>query len=180
MNFRMRLEEFHGIVNAHREDVSNALLPPQHRQRLRVETPSSADVAKNFDVRQEAHFNRLDALTLTGVAAPACRVEREAAGGIASNARLRRALEDPANVIPESDVCRRTRAWRLADRCLVDLQHAVHVLNAADGAAADQLPRFRAIVAAIRFALARAVSVGVDQQAPKVCVQHVARYGGLA
>ena len=85
----------------------------------------------------------LHALAFAGVAAPAGGIEREAARAVAAHARLGRVGEELADVVPEADVGRRARARRLADRRLVDLEHAPDRLPAANGLAADPVGQRR-------------------------------------
>ena len=64
------------------------LLAPGDRQRFGVEAPAVADVAQHLHVRQEAHLDGLHALALAALAAPARRVEGEAARRVAADARF--------------------------------------------------------------------------------------------
>ena len=73
---------------------------------------------------------RLHALALAGLAAAAAGVEREAARVVAAHARLGRVREQPADRVPEADVGGGAGARRLADRRLVDFEHAADVLPA--------------------------------------------------
>src|SRR5690348_1994202 len=96
----MGAEELDRIVHIHREHVADALVPPEHRERLAVESPAPADVAEDLHVGQEAHLDRLDALALAGFAAAACRVEGEAARGVAAQPRLSGGGIDAPDVVP--------------------------------------------------------------------------------
>jgi hypothetical protein len=158
---RMRGVEVGGLVDAHREHFADTLLAPAHRQRLGVEAGSAAHVAVHLHVGQEAHLDLLHPLALARLAAAAGGVEGEAARGVAADARLGRVGEELADRVPEADVGGRARARRLADRRLVDLEHAADELGAVD--------RLAAVQAAVRFRAPRRDQLG------EVRVQDVAR-----
>src|SRR5690242_11740276 len=142
-------EEADRIVHAHCEHVGDARLPPADGESLGVEAPSPADVAQNLDVRQEAHLDGLYPLAFARLAAAARGIEREAAGGVAADARLRRAGVDAADLVPEADVGRGAGARGLADGRLIHLENPVEVLDTEHRIAADELAgRAAALVAA--------------------------------
>src|SRR5207253_6470924 len=136
---RMRPEELDGIVHIHRQHVADALLASQDGQRLRVETAPAAHIAQNLHVREKAHLDGLHALAFAGLTAPAGRVEREAARGVAANAGFGGPGIDAADLVPEADVGGGAGAWRLADGCLVDFQNTIEVLETPYGPAAHEL-----------------------------------------
>src|SRR5437879_705056 len=134
---------------------------------------SAAYVTQHLDVGEEAHLDGLHALACARLAAPAGGVEREAARGVAADARLGGAGVDAADVVPEADVGRGTGARGLADRCLIDLEHPVDVLEPAHGRTADELRGGGAPRPPARGSR-------LPEQPLQVRVQGVARHGGRA
>jgi ribosomal protein S18 acetylase RimI-like enzyme len=63
----VRLEEFRGVLDVHGEHFTDAEVAPAYRQRLGIEAAATAAVAGHLDVRQEAHFHGLYALTFAGL-----------------------------------------------------------------------------------------------------------------
>src|SRR5690606_28024747 len=86
----------------------------------------------------EAHLDLLEPLPFARVAPAAGNVEREAARVVAAQRRFGGLREEPAHVVPDADVGRGTRPRRLADRRLIDLEHAIDPLGAVDRVAADE------------------------------------------
>src|SRR5688500_11526072 len=147
MDARMRGEEVDGVVDAHHQDFADVLAPVLDGERIVVEAATAARIANDAHVRQEAHLYAALTLPLAAFAAPAGGIEGEARSGVAAHPRFGRLRENAADRIPETDVGRGTRARRLADRRLIDFQHAADLLPAAD--AATTLPaRLRATAAA--------------------------------
>src|SRR5450759_2135970 len=147
MNRRVRAEELNRFVGAQREDVADRLALEAHRERFGAEAKSTAYLARDFDIGQETHLDALDALALAAFAAPALGVEREAACGVAAHARFADLSEKPPDRVPETDVCRGARAWRFADRRLVDFEHAPDLLPAFQVAAAEDRDFFLLLIA---------------------------------
>src|SRR5262245_52434808 len=102
----VRAEEFDSVVDVHGQHITDALVAPGDCQCFRVEAPAITDIARHFDIRQEAHLDGLHALTFTTLAASACCVEREPARCVAANARLGGACINAPDLIPEADVSR--------------------------------------------------------------------------
>src|SRR5947207_10071269 len=173
MHARMGGKEADRVVDAHREHIADARFPPRHGERLGIEAPSAAYVTQHLDVGEEAHLDGLHALACARLAAPAGGVEREAARGVAADARLGGAGVDAADVVPEADVGRGTGARGLADRCLIYLEHPVDVLEPAHGRTADELRGGSAPRPSARGSR-------LPEQPLQVRVQDVARHGGLA
>src|SRR5450759_5400146 len=146
MNRRVRAEELNRFVGAQREDVADRLALEAHRKRFGAEAKSTAYLARDFDIGQETHLDALDALALAAFAAPALGVEREAACGVAAHARFVDLSEKPPDRVPETDVRRGARAWRLADWRLVDFEHAPDLLPALQVAAAENRNLFLLLV----------------------------------
>src|SRR5690606_11526116 len=156
MDGRVRGEDLDRLVHAHREHLADGPAAQPHAERLGIEARAAAGLAGDLHVGQEGHLDLLDALALALGAAPAGGVEREADRRPAAHARLGGVGEEAPDVVPEADVGGWAGARRLADRRLVDLEHALDRLRAGDRLAADGL-----------FLLERSE-------------QHVAREGGLA
>ena len=79
------------------------------------------------------------------LAASALDIETESARIISSYLRLRHLGKKVADVCEHSGVCRRVGSWSLADRRLVDIDHFVEILDAAD------LPEFaRSLLSTVR------------------------------
>jgi len=72
---RVRREELHGLVHAHREHVADAAAAVLHGQGLGVKPSAAAGVAGEFHVGQETHLHSAQALALAARAAAARRVE---------------------------------------------------------------------------------------------------------
>ena len=75
MHARMGGEKPDRIIDAHRQHIPDAGLPPRHGERLGVEAPPAADVAQHLDVGQETHLDGLHALPGARLAAAAGGVE---------------------------------------------------------------------------------------------------------
>src|SRR5688572_18214944 len=133
----MRGEELHRLVDVHRQHFADRLAAQPHLQRLGVEARAAARLAQDAHVGQEGHLDLLHALAFATLAAPAGGVEREAARAPAAHAGLGRVGEQLADLVPEADVGGGAGARRLADRRLVDLQHALDALVVPDRLAAD-------------------------------------------
>src|SRR5690606_7374213 len=158
-NLRVRREERGRLVDRHREHVADALAFVLDGQRLGVETRAVAALARHAHVGQEAHLDLLEPLPFATLAAAARRVDREPARLVTANARLGRAGVELADLVPDADVGRGARARRLADRRLVDFEHAADALPAVDA----------------RDARERGLAAATRRDEPRdVVVQHVA------
>ncbi len=125
-------EELHRLVDFHLQHVADALAAPGDGQRLGVEARAVAGLARHLHVGQEAHLDGAHALAFAGRAAALAGVEAEAPGRVAARLGLQRVGEQLADGVPEADVGGRAGARRLADRGLVDFQHAVDGLEAVE------------------------------------------------
>jgi hypothetical protein len=96
-------------------------------------------LAGDAHVRQERHLDFLDALAFAALAAPALGVEGEAARGPAAHPRLRGVGEQAPDRVPKADVRGGAGARRLADRRLVDFEHALDGLPALHSATSNGL-----------------------------------------
>src|SRR5882672_1498421 len=167
----MRGEEHGGLVDGHHEHVADALAAILDRERLRVEALTAATLAVHTHVGQEAHLDPLQPLPFATLATAARDVEREAARLVTAQPRLGGVGVELANVVPDSDVSRGAGARRLADRRLIDLEHAADALPAAHASHPRELRR---------LAPARGAEPGSRNQANQAVVQHAARERALA
>ena len=129
---RHRVEEFVRLLHRHLQHLVDVLALVADLERLAVVALAVAHVARHVDVGQEVHLDLDHAVALARLAAPALDVEREAPGAVAALARRRHAGEELADRREEPGVGRRVGARRAADRALVDVDHLVEVLDAAD------------------------------------------------
>src|SRR5919201_3583238 len=125
-------EERERLLASHLEDVRDAFALVVDLQGLAVVAIAAADLARDIDVGEELHLDLDDPVAGTGLAATALHVEREAARGVAAEARLRHGGEELAYRREEAGVRRGVRARRSPDRRLVDLDDLVDVLDAFD------------------------------------------------
>ena len=166
-------KEARRIIDVHGEHIADAGVAPAYRERLGVEAPPAAHITQHLDIGQEAHLDGAHALPRARFAAAAGGVEREAAGAVAAHPGLGGSRIDAADLVPEAEVGRRTGARWLADRCLVDLEHAIELLESLQRFAADERGGGGA------SASAAGGNVG-GETPPQVGVQHIARQRGLA
>src|SRR6185503_14292677 len=107
--------------------------PAEHDlERLAVVTAAVAHVALHEDVRKEVHLDLHQSVALAMLATPALHVEREPPRAVAAHLGLRELGEQVADESERAGVGRRVRAWRAADRALVDVHHLVEVLDTLD------------------------------------------------
>src|SRR5687767_7776333 len=133
-NARLVLEELQGILDRHLEHVGNALATKAHLERLAIISLAFADLAGHVDVGKEVHLDLDQSVALTGLAASALHVEREASGSVSTNLRFRELGEELANRREEPSVGCRIRARRTPNGALVDIDDLVDMLEAADAA----------------------------------------------
>ncbi len=119
-------EELHGLVHLHLQHVANALAAPGDGQRLGVEARAVAGLAGHLHIGQKAHLDGAHALAFAGRAAAFAGVEAEAPRAVAARLGLQGVGKQLADGVPEADVGGGAGARGLADRGLIDLQHAVH------------------------------------------------------
>ena len=100
------------------------------RQCFGIVAAAAADFAHHINIGQKIHFDAAQAVALACFAAAALYVEAEAAGAIAAFARFGKHGEELADRCENAGVGGGVRAWRAADRRLIDLDHFVDVLRA--------------------------------------------------
>src|SRR3954464_12137332 len=115
------LEELERLRDGHLEDLGDRAALVVDLERFAVVASAFADLARDVDVRQELHLDLDDPVALAVLAAAALDVEREPARRVATEARLGRGGEELPDRPEQPGVRRGVRAWRPADRALVDL-----------------------------------------------------------
>src|SRR5207244_7055103 len=100
----------------HVEHVGDRLALELDLQRLAIVALALAHIAGDIDVGQEVHLDLDDAVALTGLAAPALDVEREAARLVAARLGFRQAGEPFADRGERAGIGRRIAARRAPDR----------------------------------------------------------------
>ena len=89
-------------------------------------------LAGHLDVGQEVHLDGLVAIAATRLAATALHIEREAAGLVATNLGFGQVDKQRADVGEDTRIGGRIRTWRATNRCLVDVDHLVDMLQTLD------------------------------------------------
>src|SRR3974377_291998 len=122
--FRNIDEEGQGLANGHFENVVN------------VFSVAAALFSDQFDISKKLHFDGNGTVALAGFAAATRHVERKVAGGKAAALGVRSVGEDFTDGVERFEIGGRIRAWRAADRRLVDDDDILNVVVAfqADGA----------------------------------------------
>ena len=161
MDGRMGGEEIHRFIHAHGQHLADVLALPARAAGLGIEARSAAFLARHFDVGQNVHLDALAALALAARAASAGCVKGKTPGIPAAHTGFGGVGEQLADGVPKADIGGRAGARRLADRCLINLQHPRNALVTLDGAAAHQ-----------RCALAATLAC---QQQRQIGVQHIPR-----
>ncbi len=196
---RMRGEELQRRVHAEIQDLAGRQPAQAHLQGLGVESQAAAVLAGLDHVGQEVHLHPHGALPLASRASAGAGVEGKPRRRETAHARLHGVGEQLADVVPDAHVGGRTGTRGLADRGLVDLQHALDALQPQQGLAAHGRPlagqqRARAGEQhpARQTGLARARHPGEHRQAPareahvhvaqivQACAAHFERGGARA
>ncbi len=112
---RHGLEEVHGFLDRHVQDVGDGLALVVDLQGLPVVPGAVADLARDVHVREEVHLDLDGAVARAVLAAAALDVEGEAARQVAADLRLGRLGEEPAHVVEDAGVRRRVRPGGTAD-----------------------------------------------------------------
>jgi len=132
MNRRHRLEQRLGFGKRHLQDLVDILSAKRDRQGLLVVASSTAAIAVDVHVREKAHLHLDGPLPGARLAPPPLDVERESAGLEPRHTRRRRCREQLPDLVEEADVRCWDRAWRPADRGLIDLENAIEVVDSPD------------------------------------------------
>ncbi len=162
---RMRAEELDCFVDLHREDVARSLSAHLDAERFAIEAPPAAHVAQHLHVGQEVHLDRAQALAFARGAAAFAGVEGKTCAAIAAHARFLCIGEEFADRVPETHVGSGAGARRLADRCLVDFEHAVDLFVTVDRVAGNPVGSWESGVGSRTSGVGRRAS-GVDGFSP--------------
>src|SRR5271154_4198580 len=130
-----------------------------HGERFGVVTLAAANFAGYVNVREKIHFDAAQAVTLTGLAAPAFDVKAKAPRLVTAFARFWKHGKEFANGGKDSRVRGGIRARRAADGSLIDLNHFVDIFDAKNFAV-----RRRSFRGAIQLLRQRAVQDIVHQR----------------
>src|SRR5262249_46179876 len=110
------------------------------------------------DVRQKVHLDLDDAVTLTGLAAPALDIEREAARRVTARLGFREPRIPITDRRETPGIRRRVRARRAADRGLVDVDDLIENLDALEPV------KWRRLFARVVEPLGERLVQGLDDQ----------------
>ena len=160
MNPRDVLEERRRLINTHRQHIGNRGAFETHLQCLPVEPFATTPRARHKQVAEKIHLNPFHTETFTKFAASRGRVETEATGVEPTRFCFARRGKDFAYLVQDARIGRRATARTAADRRLVDRDHFVEVLHAADPGVRSRRLGFQAKVLSHR----RSQSV-IDQRA---------------
>src|SRR5437016_13674423 len=94
-----------------------------HGERFRIVAAAAANFAHHINIGKKIHFDAAETVTLAGFAAAALHVKAEAAGPVAAFARFRKHGKEIADGREDAGVGGGIRAWRAADRSLIDLDY---------------------------------------------------------
>ena len=167
-DFRNVGEQLDGLAARHVEHVGDALAVEVHFEHVAVVALAAAGVALDPDIGQEVHLDANLAVAFAGFAAAAGDVEAEAPRGVAAQFRFGELREQLADQIEHAGVGGGVRGRRVAERLLIDADHFVDQLDAADrfvraGNGARAVQRFGELVVEHVFderALAAAADAG--------------------
>ena len=120
------------VAAGHVEHVGDRAAVELHGQRLGVVALAAARVALDPHVGQEVHLDPLLAVPFAGLAAAAGHVEAEPPGRVAAELGLGQLGEQLADQLEHAGVRGRVRRRRVAQRLLIDADHLVDLLEAAD------------------------------------------------
>ncbi|CCK04027.1 hypothetical protein BN129_2780 [Cronobacter sakazakii 701] len=129
-----RVEKLTRFFDGHIQHFMNGLAFIFDLKRFAVIAFAFALIARHVDIRQEVHLNLDNAIALAGFTAAAAYVKAETARRIAASTRFRHAREQFTHWRKDARVGRRVRAWRAANRALIDIDNFIemfHALNVA-------------------------------------------------
>ncbi len=122
----------HRLAARHVEHVGDRLAVVADGERLGIVALAAAGVALDPHVGQEVHLDAELAVALALFAAPAGHVEAEPPRRVAAELRLGQLGVERADQIEHAGEGGRVRGRRLAQRLLIDADHLVDLLDAAD------------------------------------------------
>ncbi len=121
----MVLKKWDGLIHRHGQDVGDTLATPEDAARLWIETGTTTGVTEHADIWQEVHFDLLPSMSFAQGAAAITGVKREPIGFPATHLGFFTVRQYFTNRVPETYIGRRRRPRGLANRCLVNLKHAI-------------------------------------------------------
>ena len=166
------LEQVERLAARQFQYVADRVAVVGHRQGLGVVPLALARLALDPNIRQEMHLDAFLAVAFAVFAAPPRDVETEAARRVAAQFGFRQLSEQFADPFEYAGVGRRIGGGRIAQRLLVDADHFVDVLDAADlvvrprnGRSAVQTPSQRGVQHFVdQRTLAAAADPGDDRE----------------
>ena len=129
-NLRNILEEFRRIGNAHIENFGDVLALIIDFASGIVKALTAAHIACHLHARENMHVHDFHACAFAGIAATALHVKAETALTVTANLAFFHAGEKVADIVPNLGVRCRVASRRAANRCLVDFNHLVDILEA--------------------------------------------------
>ena len=127
------LEKLHGLAAGHVQHVGDRLAVIADGERLLVVALAAAGVALDPHVGQEVHLDAKLAVALALLATAAGHVETEPPRLVAAKFRLGQLGEERADQVEGPRERGRVGTGRLAQGLLIDADHLVDLLDAADG-----------------------------------------------
>src|SRR5690554_5791564 len=125
-------EELSSLLDGHLEHLCDVLALVMDGQRVAVVPLSVTNLAVDVHVGQEVHLDLDRAVTRARLATTALDVEAETTREIAAHLRFGSLAEQRADAIEHSGVGRRVRSWCTTDRCLIDVDDLVEVVESGD------------------------------------------------
>ena len=126
------LEKFYRIIDRHVQNLSDILLLVVNFQSLAIIAGAVADLTGHIDVRQEVHLNLDNPITRAGLTTTALDIKAETPLLVAANLSFIGLGKQIANIVKNSSISSRIRAWCPANRTLIDINQSVHMLNTAN------------------------------------------------
>ncbi len=126
------LEQLQRLAAGHVQHVADRLAVVGDRQRFGIVPPAFAGLAFDPDVGQEVHLDALLAVAFAVLATAAGHVEAESPRAVAAQLGFRQLGEQLADQVEHAGVGGGIGCGRVAQRLLVDADHLVDVLDAAD------------------------------------------------
>src|SRR5271157_791989 len=130
LNLRNVFEKLQRIAGRQIQHIVDAVSLVANGKRFRIVAAAAAYFASDIHIGEKIHFDAAQAFALAGFTAPALHVEAEAPGAVTALAGFREHGEKFADGGENAGVGGGIRTWRAANRCLIDLDDFVDVLDA--------------------------------------------------
>ena len=131
-DLRVGREKLHGLLDSHRQDVTDRLPVILHLEGLMVEAGPSAVLARHEGDGKEVHLQPDDSLTLAAVASASLVVEGEPAAGVSADPCLRKARVEGADRVKDLEVGGGRGSGGFADGGLIDLDDLREMFGSGD------------------------------------------------